>query len=126
MFVDTNVIIDIVSDDPSWFGWSSRQLEAAALGDRLIVNDVVFAEISARYETVELVSELFDGMGLEVEPIPRSGLFLAGHAYRKYRQRGGPRTGVLADFFIGAHATVTGQPPLTRDPARYRRRRRWR
>jgi predicted nucleic acid-binding protein len=119
LIVDSNVILDVVTADPNWYDWSVGQLNAAALRGSLIVNDIVFAEVSSRYDRVERVEELFVGMGLVIERIPRSALFLAGQAHRRYRQRGGENTGILADFLVGAHAAVSRRPLLTRDRARY-------
>ena len=118
--LDTNVLLDLVTDDPMWAPWSARQLEAASLQGRLVINDVVYAELSIRYERIEGLDRLLRDAVLEIEPIPRAALFLAGKAFERYRRRGGARTGVLPDFFIGAHAAVANLPLLTRDPRRYR------
>lgn len=118
--VDTNVLLDLVTDDPKFSEWSIFQLEAAALAGPLLINDVVYAELSVRYEAKEQLDELIDGIGLKLEPIPTAALFLAGKVFQKYRQSGGTRTGVLPDFFIGAHAAVCEYPLLTRDVGRYR------
>jgi predicted nucleic acid-binding protein len=118
--VDTNVLLDLVTDDPVWANWSIRQLDAAAMQGALAINPVVYAELSLRFERIESLEEVLDSAGIAVEPTPRSALFLAGKVFRKYRTAGGRRTGVLPDFFIGAHAAVLGLPLLTRDAARYR------
>ncbi|MEO9782215.1 MAG: type II toxin-antitoxin system VapC family toxin [Sedimentitalea sp.] len=118
--VDTNVLLDLVTDDPRFSDWSISQLEAASLTGPLLINDVVYAELSVRYETKELLDELIKGIGLKLEPIPTAALFLAGKVFQKYRQSGGTRTGVLPDFFIGAHAAVCEYPLITRDVGRYR------
>lgn len=120
IFVDSNVILDIVTDDDVWLAWSLGQLSRFTLGERLIIDDIVFAEISSRYPTIEELEELVEGMGLVVEPLPRAALFLAGHAFKLYRDRGGTRDGILPDFLIGAHAAVTGRTLLTRDRGRFR------
>jgi predicted nucleic acid-binding protein len=117
--VDSNIILDIVTDDTRWAEWSQLQLDAASLAGPLLVNDLVYAEISVRYESVEELDALLNDMGILMEPIPRAGLFLAAKAYRHYRSLGGTRTGVLSDFFIGAHAAVQDYVLLTRDAARY-------
>lgn len=118
--VDTNVLLDLVTDDPRFSDWSISQLEAASLTGPLLINDVVYAELSVRYDTKELLDELIEGIGLKLEPIPTAALFLAGKVFQKYRQSGGTRTGVLPDFFIGAHAAVCEYPLITRDVGRYR------
>jgi predicted nucleic acid-binding protein len=120
IFVDTNVLLDIVTDDPVWKPWSLAEIERAAAGDRLAINDVVYAELSVRYTTIEDLEALIGQMSLSVEPMPRSALFLAGKTYQQYRLAGGTRLGVLPDFFIGAHGTVTTAALITRDARRYR------
>lgn len=118
--IDTNVLLDLVTDDPKFADWSIAQLEAASLAGPLLINDVIYAELSVRYELKEKLDEFIDGVGLKLDPIPRTALFLAGKVFQKYRQAGGTRTGVLPDFFIGAHAAVSELPLLTRDVGRYR------
>jgi predicted nucleic acid-binding protein len=119
--VDSNVLLDVVTDGQSWADWSQAQLERAAMRGPLVINSVIYAEISARYETVDDVDSVLIDLNIDVATTPRSALFLAGKAYLRYRAAGGMRTGVLADFFIGAHAAVEGLPLLTRDARRYRR-----
>lgn len=117
--VDTNVLLDLVTGDPRWADWSVAQLEAASLRGPLLVNDVIYAELAVRYGRIEDLDAFIAEAGLEVAPIPRAALFLAGKVFTRYRQAGGTRTGVLPDFFIGAHAAVAGLPLLTRDSGRY-------
>lgn len=118
--IDTNILLDIVTDDPRWIAWSLTELERAALNGPLIINDVVYAELSVRFDRMETLDEVVVDAGLTIEPVPRPALFLAGKAFKNYRTAGGVRTGVLPDFFIGAHAAVTGRAILTRDIGRYR------
>jgi predicted nucleic acid-binding protein len=118
--VDSNVILDVVTDGEAWADWSQEQLEQAASAGPLIINDVIYAEISTRYSTVEDVDAMLRNLDIRVATIPRPALFLAGKAYLRYRATGGVRTGVLSDFFIGAHAAVEQRPLLTRDAQRYR------
>ena len=118
--VDSNVLLDVVTDGEVWADWSQAQLERAALRGPLIINDVVYAEISTRFTSAEAVDSMLLDLSVDVAPIPRSALFLAGKAYLQYRASGGTRTHVLADFFIGAHAAVEALPLLTRDARRYR------
>ena len=117
--VDSNVLLDVVTDGEVWADWSQARLEQAALTGPLVINDVVYAEISTRFTSVEAVDSVLRDLSVDVAPIPRSALFLAGKAYLQYRASGGIRTGVLADFFIGAHAAAEKLPLLTRDPRRY-------
>ena len=117
--VDSNVLLDIVTDGQAWADWSQDQLERAALNGPLVINDVIYAEVSARYAAIEAVDSMLDELNIDVAPTPRAALFLAGKAYLQYRPSGGLRTGVLSDFFIGAHAVVEQLPLLTRDARRY-------
>ncbi|RWA78291.1 type II toxin-antitoxin system VapC family toxin [Mesorhizobium sp.] len=118
--VDTNVLLDLATDDPKWADWSLYQLEAASLDGPLLINDAVYAELAVRYERIEHLEAFVDGAGLEMTSMPRAALFLAGKVFTHYRRAGGSRTGVLPDFFIGAHAAVARLPLLTRDVRRYR------
>jgi predicted nucleic acid-binding protein len=118
--VDSNVLLDFVTGGQPWANWSREQLERAALDGPLFINAVIYSEISTRYASVDAVDSLLFELQIEVAPMPRQALFLAGNAYLQYRAAGGTRTGVLADFFIGAHAATESLPLLTRDIRRYR------
>ena len=118
--IDTNVLLDLATDDPQFADWSIAQLEAASLNGPLLINDVIYAELSVRYGSKEQLDAFVSGIGLKHDPIPDAALFLAGKVFGKYRKAGGTRSGVLPDFFIGAHAAVRGLPLLTRDLGRYR------
>lgn len=120
ILVDTNVLLDVVTDDPTWADWSIAQLEAASLVGALWINDIVYAELAVRYDRIEDVDRFLDQAGLELAAVPREALFLASKIFTRYRKAGGTRTGVFPDLFIGAHAAVTGYPLLTRDVGRYR------
>jgi len=118
--VDTNVVIDLVTADPDWLEWSAERIREAIDRGPLVINDVVYAEISARFDSEEQLNVVLRSIGVDIVPIPRSALFVAGKAYLRYRRSGGIRTGVLPDFFVGAHAQVAGIPLLTRDARKYR------
>jgi predicted nucleic acid-binding protein len=118
--VDTNVLLDIATNDATWAVWSLQQLDAAAIRGPVLINAVVYAEFSIGYARIEEVDEVLADAALELTDIPRAALFLAGKVFQRYRAQGGSRTGVLPDFFIGAHASVAQIPLLTRDPRRYR------
>jgi predicted nucleic acid-binding protein len=118
--VDTNVLLDLVTDDSNWSEWSLARLEEAALDGPVVINDVVYAETSIRYERIEDLDAMLAEAMIKIAPTPRPALFLAGKVFRQYRAAGGVRTGVLPDFFIGAHAAVEGWSLLTRDARRYR------
>ena len=120
IFVDTNVLLDVVTRDPVWLEWSKPQLDAAALRDRVAINPVVYAELSAGFAVIEQVEAVLATAGIAVVQMTRPELFMAGRVFQQYRRRGGSRTGVLPDFFIGAQAAVLGAPLITRDAARYR------
>lgn len=119
LLVDTNVILDVVEDDPAWAKWSQTQLDAASLRGALLINPVIYAELSIAYRRIEELEDMLSQGGFRVEPIPREALFLAGKVFVRYREQGGAKTGVLPDFLIGAHAAVAGIPLLTRDLRRY-------
>lgn len=119
-FVDTNVLPDVVTDDAMWAEWSIAQLDAAAVKGSIIINVVVYAELSVRFERIEVLDQVLDETKVMMAEIPRAALFLAGKVFHRYRAAGGSRAGVLPDFFIGAHAAVAGMPLLTRDVQRYR------
>lgn len=118
--VDTNVLLDLVTNDPVWTDWSIEQLEAANLAGPLLINDIIYAELAVRYERIEALDSFIEEAGLTHVPLPRAALFLAGKAFTHHRRVGGSRTGVLPDFLIGAHAAVQALPVLTRDIGRYR------
>ena len=118
--VDTNVLLDLVTDDPDWADWSIGQLDAASLRGALAINDVAYAELSVRFRAIEALDQVLDEVGVAMAAMPRPALFLAGKVFQRYRAAGGARTGVLPDFFIGAHAAVAGLPLLTRDARRFR------
>lgn len=120
LIVDTNVLIDVLADDPAWAEWSVRQLRGQAQVHELVINPVIYAELTLLFDSVTATDDAIEGMGIVLEELPRPALFLAGRAHLQYRQRGGTRNNVLADFFIGAHAAVTGCDILTRDDRRYR------
>lgn len=120
ILVDTNVILDLLTGDRVWSEWSQRELELAAAQDVIAINDVVYAELSVGFPSIEQLDSALTIAGLIMAAIPRAALFLAGKTFQRYRRAGGSRTGVLADFFLGAHAAIEDAPLITRDTARYR------
>ncbi len=120
VLVDTNVLLDYFTEDDEWFDWSASMLEEAATGGRLIVNPVIFAEASVRYDSIEDLLEDLPREFVERRPLPWEAAFLAGKCFLAYRRGGGTRTAPLPDFFIGAHAAVEDLTLLTRDPRRFR------
>ncbi len=119
LLVDTNVLVDVLQDDPQWADWSIRQMRAQASIHQLAINPVIYAEISLSFSTLEALEGVVTTLGLEVREVPRAALFLAARAFAQYRKRSGSRLQVLPNFFIGAHAAVEGWPLLTRDANRF-------
>jgi predicted nucleic acid-binding protein len=119
MLVDTNVLVDVLEDDPDWAEWSISQLRSQSKVHRLIINSIIYSELSLTFSAVEAMDETLGLMEIPMVEIPKAALFLAGKAFVQYRRNGGTKTNVLGDFFIGAHAAVSGLPVLTRDVRRY-------
>lgn len=120
ILVDTSVLFDILNDDSEWADWSQAALEGALGTGPVFINDIIYAELSVRFDSVERIDAAVAGLSLQHAAIPKAALLLAGRAFQRYRARGGTKNGVLSDFFIGAHAAVEGWPLLTRDPPRVR------
>jgi len=118
--VDTNVLVDLLDEDLEWRDWSASMLERASRQGRLVINPLVFAEVSVTFDTVEELDEALPPAYFAREPLPWSAAFVAGKAFATYRRRGGKRSALISDFYIGAHAAVAGYTLLTRDPERYR------
>ena len=118
--VDSNVILDVASEDDEWLDWSASMLTAAAERGPVVINPVIYAEVSTRYETIESLDDALPAELYVRAPLPWAAAFLAAKAFREYRRRGGARTSTLPDFFIGAHAAISGMTLLTRDVRRYR------
>ena len=118
--VDTNILLDVLTNDPVWRNWSILNLGVRASQGRLIINEVVYAEMAGHVPTASELDACLREIEVTFENTPKLALFIAGVAFRQYRRRGGVRTGVLPDFFIGAYAQVAGLPLLTRDTQRYR------
>jgi predicted nucleic acid-binding protein len=118
--IDTNVLIDVLSVDPIWFDWSAASLERQSVIGSVFINEIVFAELSAQVDSERELEQALAELNVRFVRTPMPALFIAGKTYRRYRAAGGIRTGVLPDFFIGAHAQVAQWPLLTRDVGRYR------
>jgi hypothetical protein len=120
VLVDSNVLLDVMTEDPSWFEWSGEVLERCAEDSILCINPVIYAEVSISFERIEELEAALPGELIERLPIPYEAAFLAGKCFLHYRRRGGRRLSMLPDFFIGAHAAVEEMPLITRDVRRYR------
>jgi predicted nucleic acid-binding protein len=118
--IDTNILVDILTSDPVWLRWSADQLDRRRNSGSLYINGIGYAEIAVRIEVEADLQAALADLGIQLERTPISALFMAGQAFRRYRLAGGPRTAILPDFFIGAHAQVARWPILTRDVRRYR------
>ncbi|MCX5673794.1 MAG: type II toxin-antitoxin system VapC family toxin [Planctomycetota bacterium] len=120
MMVDSNVLLDVLTEDPQWFEWSGRMLQECAQGHILVINPIIYAEVSIGFDRIEDVDAALPENMVERRPIPLEAAFLAGKCFLKYRQRGGRKRSTLPDFFIGAHAAVEKMTLVTRDASRYR------
>jgi predicted nucleic acid-binding protein len=120
VLVDSNVLLDLMTEDPRWFSWSANALANAAESLRLVINPIIYAEVSIRYSQIEDLDAALPKAMIDREPVPYEAAFLAGKAFRVYRRRGGIKRSTFPDFFIGAHASIAGYSLLTRDATRYR------
>ncbi len=119
VLVDSNVLLDLFTDDPVWAPWSEARLTDAFDAGQVVINPIVYAEISVAFERIETLDSALPAQ-LEREPLPCEAAFLAGKCFVEYRRRGGARRSPMPDFYIGAHAAITGRALLTRDAGRYR------
>jgi predicted nucleic acid-binding protein len=120
VLIDSNVLLDLLTEDPRWFSWSAEAVAKAANRFRLVINPIIYAEVSIRFLRIEDMEAALPRAMFDREAIPYEAAFLAGKSFLRYRQRGGMKRSPLPDFFIGAHAAVAGYQLLTRDAARYR------
>ena len=120
ILVDSNVILDVVTEDPQWFEWSAQMLTNYAEQGNLVINPIIYAEISIGFNQPEEVEAALPEDFFRRDSLPYAAAFLAGQSFLEYRRRGGERRSPLLDFYIGAHAAVTAMPLLTRDVNRYR------
>jgi predicted nucleic acid-binding protein len=118
--VDSNVLLDIATRDANWFDWSTSALESAANESPLIINAIIYAEVSIGFRRIEDLETAIPASLYRRDPLPFEAAYLAGKAFLRYRRRGGTRVRPLPDFFIGAHAAIAQHRLLTRDPRRYR------
>jgi predicted nucleic acid-binding protein len=120
VLIDSNVLLDTIQRDPAWYDWSSAAIERAGSAAQLVINPIIYAEVSVRFANIEDVEIALPKALFAREPLPYEAAFLAGKAFLTYRRRGGLRASPMPDFLIGAHAAVAGYRLLTRDPRRYR------
>jgi len=117
--VDSNVLLDILTEDPEWLAWSSDALEHRAERSVLVINPLIYAEVSVRFSRIEDLDEALSASALRRDPLPWQAGFLAGKCFLDYRRRGGSRRSPLPDFYIGAHAAISNMTLLTRDDSLY-------
>ena len=120
ILVDSNVILDVLTEDPRWFESSSARLAELSEDHLLVINPIIYAEVSIGFDLIEDLEAALPADFFRREDLPWEAAFLAGKCFLKYRRAGGPRRSPLPDFYIGAHAAVRGIPLLTRDAGRYR------
>ena len=118
--VDTSVILDIVTEDSEWLEWSAAALERAASAGRVVINPIIYAEVSVGFDSIEDLDAALPADYFDRRPLPWEAGFLAGKCFLRYKRGGGSRSSPLPDFYIGAHAAIAGLALLTRDPKRYR------
>lgn len=121
ILVDSNVILDVVTEDPKWCAWSVEQLERLAERHTLLINPIIYSEVSIGFDRIEDLNQALPPEFFRREALPWEAGFLAGKCFVKYRRAGGMRNSPLPDFYIGAHAAIRDLTLLTRDPRRYRR-----
>jgi predicted nucleic acid-binding protein len=120
ILVDSNVILDILTTDPKWYQWSANKLSYLSESHNLIINDIIYTEISIGFDKIEDLDDVISESFFKILPIPKSALFLAGKAFLNYKRKNGSKNLVLPDFFIGAHVAILKIPLLTRDISRYK------
>jgi predicted nucleic acid-binding protein len=120
VLIDSNVLLDLMTEDPYWYAWSAEAVENVADRFRLVINAIIYAEVSVRYSRIEDLESALPKSMFAREEIPYEAAFLAGKSFLEYRRRDGEKRSPLPDFFVGAHAAVAGYELLTRDAARYR------
>ena len=120
VLVDSNVLLDVLTEDSTWFDWSASALEEHAESAVLMINPIIYAEVSVRFARIEELDVALPADLFKREPLPWDAAFLAGKCFVRYRKAGGVRRSPLPDFYVGAHAAIRGATLLTRDASRYR------
>ena len=120
VLVDSNVLLDVATNNPVWGDWSAANLERLSDEAVLVINPLVYAEVSVGITTIEALDAALPADLYRREALPYEAAFLAGQCFLRYRRSGGQRRSPLPDFYIGAHAAIAGHRLLTRDASRYR------
>ena len=119
LLVDSNVILDVFTDDPLWGDWSESMLDRYSVSHSIYINPIIYSEISIGFARIEELEEIIGNSGFQMRRIPREALFLAGKVFLQYRRAKGFKRSPLPDFYIGAHAAVEGMALLSRDVPRF-------
>lgn len=120
VLVDSNILLDVMTEDPEWCEWSSERLARCAEGSTLAINPLIYAEVSIRFDRIEDLDDALQEGEFRRLPLPWEAAFLAGKSFLRYRRGRGARRSPMPDFYVGAHAAVSGLTLLTRDANRYR------
>ena len=118
--VDSNILLDILTEDPEWYEWSASALARRAEQSVLVIDPIIYAEVSIRFERIEDLEQALPASAFRRDALPWEAAFLAGKCFSSYRRRGGVKLSPMPDFYIGAHAAVAGMTLMTRDRSRYR------
>lgn len=119
ILIDSCIVTDLANPESIWFEWSASTLERLDPANTMVINPIIYAECSIGFARIEEVEALFETLGFAMKPIPKEALFLAGKAFLQYKRRKGEKGNVLPDFFIGAHAAVSGYQLISRDKGRF-------
>ena len=116
---DTNILLDLFTSGATTGSLSDELLNDARQRGLLLICDVVYAELVPNFADRDALDEALRAVGATVSPIDTDIAYTAGLRWGQYRRAGGPRTRILADFVIGAHALATADTFLTRDQGFY-------
>ena len=119
ILIDSCIVTDLADPESAWFEWSASTLERLDQNNTMVINPIIYAECSVGFTRIEEVETLFETLGFAMKPVPREALFLAGKAFLQYKKRKGEKGNVLPDFFIGAHAAISGYSLMSRDKGRF-------
>lgn len=119
VLVDSNVLLDLFTEDSEWEDWSGSMLSELSRSSHLVINPIIYSEVSAHFDSIEDLDDALPPTWIRRDPLPWESAFLAGRCFLIYRRHGGTRRSPLPDFYIGAHASVAGLTLLTRDARRY-------
>lgn len=119
ILIDTCIVTDLAAPESAWFDWSISTLEQLDRNNTMVINPIIYAECSVGFTRIEEVEALFEHLGFAMKQVPKEALFLAGKAFLQYKKRKGAKSNVLPDFFIGAHAAISGYQLISRDKGRF-------